>query len=137
MSREQFCYRYHHHSDNGLCYTAAPDHIAQYLVHQLYATSSRKELLKLSSDIAPPESLATIMYKASGASKTLEEANSSPDMLDAEKMVMEMEMRLEEAKAALHKARAVDCCHKVKDSAIQEAKNLAKQLIKPLKVVQK
>jgi hypothetical protein len=137
MSREQFCYRYHHHSDNGICYTAAPDHTAQYLVHQLYATSSRNELIKLSSDIAPPESLATIMYKASGTSKTLEKANSSPDMLDAEKMVMEMEMRLEDAKAALHKARAVDRRHKVKDSAIQEAKNLAKQLIKPLKVVQK
>jgi hypothetical protein len=116
---------------------AAPDHTAQYLVHQLYATSSRNELIKLSSDIAPPESLATIMYKASGTSKTLEKANSSPDMLDAEKMVMEMEMRLEDAKAALHKARAVDRRHKVKDSAIQEAKNLAKQLIKPLKVVQK
>jgi ribosomal protein L7/L12 len=137
MSREQFYSRYHHHSDNGLCYTAGPDHTAHYLVHQLYAISSRNELIKLSLGVTSPESLASIMYRASGASETLEEANSSPDMLDAEKMVMEMDMRLEDAKAALHKARAVDRCHKAKDIAIQEAKNLAEQLIKPLNVVRK
>jgi hypothetical protein len=54
-------------------------------------------------------------------------------MLEAEKMVMEMEMRLEEAKASLHKARAAN--HQAKHGAIQEAKNLAEQLIKPFEVV--
>jgi hypothetical protein len=52
-----------------------------------------------------PTSLASIMYKESRAPNTLKTANSSTQMLNAEKMVMEMEMRLEEAKAALLGAR--------------------------------
>jgi hypothetical protein len=133
MPREEFCSRFHRHSANESCYATAPEYTASYFIHKLYATSSRGELLTHSSHVPSRVSLASIMYKVSSATTTLEAAKSSPNMLETEKMVMEMEMRLEEAKASLHKARAAN--HQAKHGAIQEAKNLAEQLINPFEVV--
>jgi hypothetical protein len=89
-SRAQFCAQYHHHAEPGECYTAFPTHSLSWYNHNLYTTSNRKELVKLSTGLSADVATA---------------ANSTPDMVAAEKMIMEMEMWLEEAKEMLERAK--------------------------------
>jgi hypothetical protein len=131
-----FCATYHHHEEEDKpCYTTFPEYTSEQLIHELYAASSHEELVALSSHVSSPNSLASMMYKASGAPQGLRAANSTPEMLDAEKMVLEMEMRLEEAKAALWEAR--DAGKEKKYSAIQEAKEVAEKMFRTTQVLRK
>jgi hypothetical protein len=83
-SRSTFCAQYHHHADlNAPCYTTFAEHTPQQYVHELYAVSSHAELVA-----------------------GQQEADAAPGMLEAEKMVLEMEMRVEAAKGALGEARS-------------------------------
>jgi hypothetical protein len=75
MPREEFCSRYHRHSANESCYATASDYTAPYFIHKLYATSSHDELLTHTSHVPSRVSVASIMYKASSATTTLEAAN--------------------------------------------------------------
>lgn len=124
-AREDFCSAYHHHGAEEACYTAVPQQRADnYFIHKLYATSSRDELLTLSEGVAPPMELESIIYAASATPQKLKSANSSTEMLEAEKMVLEIEMRLERAKMALAKARGAG--KDEKERLISDAKHVAK-----------
>jgi hypothetical protein len=107
-SRDEFCARYHHHDDMSSCYSAAPTPSSKDIINSLYTFSSRNELLMSSSQLMPTTTLAYLVHSASGGStRTFKAANSSSGMLEAEKMIWEMEIRLEEAKMALCKSQKV------------------------------
>ncbi|OAL04754.1 hypothetical protein IQ06DRAFT_344148 [Phaeosphaeriaceae sp. SRC1lsM3a] len=105
--RSSFCAAYHHHAGNEPCYTSIQPRPDNDFIHSLYAPSTHDELLTLSMGVAPPNHLTSIMHLASGCKQKLKTVKSSPQMLEAEKLVLEIEMRLERAKMALEKARGV------------------------------
>jgi hypothetical protein len=107
-SRDEFCARYHHHDDMSSCYSAAPTPSSKDIINSLYTFSSRNELLMSSSQLMPTTTLAYLVHSASGGlTRTFKAANSSSGMLEAEKMIWETEIRLEEAKMALRKSQKV------------------------------
>jgi hypothetical protein len=89
-SREAFCARYHHHT-SSVCYTAHPTYPPSYFINSLFAMSSPDELVTLSDGLLPAKSLTSILY---GKNNKLKKDNSSPEMVHAEKMVLEMQWRL-------------------------------------------
>ncbi|KAH4000284.1 hypothetical protein HBI13_213500 [Parastagonospora nodorum] len=127
-SREQFCTQYHHHTDGEPCYTAAAEHSTEYFVELLYTTTSRDELLMLSKHAASPNGVTSMTYPALGPAQDLKSANSSREMLKAEKLVLMTEIELGSAKAALLKARKAG--PKQKERAIKLAKRMAQGLRK-------
>ena len=72
--------------------------------------------------------MAGMTYSVLGATQDFNSANSAPEMLEAEKLVLKTEMRLDVAKAALLKARKAG--PKGKDRAIKRAKRVAQDLRK-------
>jgi len=126
-SREDFCTEYYHHTD-GVCYTAATEHPPKHFVNLLYATDSNDELLTLSKRAASPNSVTGMTYSTLGAMQDFDSAKSTTEMLEAEKLVLETEMRLDLAKTALLKARKAG--PEGKDSAIKRAKQVAQNLRK-------
>lgn len=132
-SREEFCERYHYHH-HSTCYTANSILRIPRLVQQVYATSSHKDLINLSKHLSPETELKSVVHKASGAAQSLKELNSSPTMLDTEKMILEMEMRLQEAKDAASRAR--DASAEDKARATARAKKVAEDMFTASDVMQ-
>jgi hypothetical protein len=99
-SREDFCARYHHHGSYA-CYTSHTTYPAIHFINALYTTSDPQELITLSDGLLPATSLASILYSSSGDASKLKKDNSSAEMVHAEKMVLEMESRLELRRGAL------------------------------------
>ncbi|KAI4955215.1 hypothetical protein J4E91_001073 [Alternaria rosae] len=105
-AREKFCARYHHHpAGSETCYTAHRVHSATHNIDALYASSSPKALIRLSEGLDSTSSLTSIMYSSTSNTIKLKHDNSTQTMLDAEKMVLDMESRLYEAKMAMQRAR--------------------------------
>lgn len=133
--RSSFCAAYYHHAGNEPCYTSIQTRPDNYFIHIIYAASTRDELLTLSMGVAPPKRLTSIMHLASGCKQKLKTVNSSPQMLEAEKLVLEMEMRLERAKMALEKARGVGMDRKAEKMV--EAKEMDMGMFEETKMVRK
>lgn len=125
-SREEYCTRYHHHPQTARgCYTSYIVHPPSTFIKALYNFATPEELIRHSTGLLPSG--------ASGMSHTelarLREENSSPEMLDAEKKVLEMESRLEKAKAALRWVR--DASGDEKQHAMREAGEAAEEMYGP------
>ncbi|KAF2828212.1 hypothetical protein CC86DRAFT_289240 [Ophiobolus disseminans] len=105
VARQYFCTRYHYHAADEACYTAYLTPTGQLLVDQAYTTESHDQLLKLSIGLAPANSLESIMYARTEDKGELQQDNSTPEMLEAEKQLLFMELQLEAAKAAMEKVR--------------------------------
>jgi hypothetical protein len=104
-TREEFCARYHHHtSDPDACYTSRSVHPATHVIDILYA-STTQEPVHLSDGIASASSLVNKPYSSTGDVSDLKNDGSTRVILEAEKMVLEMESRLHEAKGAIWRAR--------------------------------
>ena len=121
-AREDFCARYHHHALNQPCYTANPTPTEQSLLDQLYTTKSHDQLLKLSANVSPPNTLESVVYSQSADMGELLADNSTPEMLEAEKQLLLMEMQLEKAKNAMEEAR--HAARQDKAGALEAAKKL-------------
>jgi hypothetical protein len=124
-SREAFCARYHHHAAS-VCYTTYAVYPSVYYINLLYATSSPQELLALSKGLAPADSLDAMLYTGSGDPDKLKKDNSVPPVLEAEKMVLEMEVRLEEAREALRRV------HDAEEAGKQAAMGKAKKAVEAM-----
>ncbi|EUC40099.1 hypothetical protein COCMIDRAFT_109641 [Bipolaris oryzae ATCC 44560] len=125
-SLEEYCKRYHHHPLTARgCYTSYIVHPPSTFIRALYNFATPEELVRHSSGLLPSG--------ASGMSSTelskLREENSSPEMLEAEKKVLEMESRLEKAKAALRWAR--DSSGLAKQHAMREAGEASEEMYGP------
>ncbi|KAF1829481.1 hypothetical protein BDW02DRAFT_536161, partial [Decorospora gaudefroyi] len=120
-TRDKFCVRYHHHDSSDSCYTSHHAYPPSYFINRLYATSSSQELFALSDGLLSASSLTNLLYSSDDNTK-LKKDNSSTEMLDGEKMVLEMETRLELAKDALRMAR--DAGEAGKTNAIAEARKV-------------
>lgn len=126
-AREEFCARYHHHpvgSENY--YTAHRVHSATHNIDALYASSSLKALIHLSEGLDSTSSLTSIMYSSTSNTSKLKHDNSAQTMLDAEKMVLNMESRLYEAKKAMQRAR--EAGEDEKKAATDEANRIAQSI---------
>jgi hypothetical protein len=124
--REEFCARYHHHgSDVDACYTSHCVHSATHHMDALYASSTPKELLSRSVGLESANNLASIMYTSTGDVGKLKHDNSMRQMLETEKMVLDMESRLHEAKNAMLKAREAGEGEK---AATEEASRVAQAM---------
>jgi hypothetical protein len=130
-SRVDFCAQYHHHGEDELCYTVTPEYTAQHFADQLYTASSTDETVTFSHAWAAMNS-RSIKY---GTMEKLKEANSTPEMLDAEKMVLEMKIRLEETEAAIRRAHAAG--PEEKDVSVRVAKKMSQSMYKPVDDTQK
>ncbi|KAK1910231.1 hypothetical protein P3342_006504 [Pyrenophora teres f. teres] len=131
MARHLFCARYHHHLHTSLrytqpCYTQHRVQSAEYYINALYAMETLQEMVKLSDGLPMANSLASIMYPQNGDASKLRKDDSSAEMLEAEKMVLAMECRLKEAKAALWTARSAD--EEEKLNAVHEATRFVRAL---------
>lgn len=125
VTRDDFCARYHHHcSLVKFCYTQHSAHAGEYF-DALYATESSQELVKLSDGLPMANNLANIVYSMEGDASKLRRDNSSAEILHAEKMVLGMECRLEEAKGALWRAHEAD---EGKVNSIREAARIVQKL---------
>lgn len=122
--REAFCERYHHHPSET-CYTLHARPPTPEIINALYATATPQELVDLSDGVLSANSLRL----CAGDVDKWKEANSAPEMLEAEKMLMEMETRIEETKAALRWAR--EAPEVEKREAIAEARKLAQDMYSP------
>jgi hypothetical protein len=122
VPRNGFCARYHHHKSSSPCYAALPQQPYHYYINRLYSVPSHDELVALSNGLPAVSSLDSILYSHHGVISKLRRDNSSPEMIAAEKQIMEMEMRLEQAKAVLRRARTVG--EEEKSDAIKEAKKV-------------
>ncbi|KAJ5062165.1 hypothetical protein PSV09DRAFT_2180847 [Bipolaris maydis] len=125
-SREEYCKRYHHHPHTARgCYTSSVNHPPTTFIKALYHFATPEELIRHSNGLLPSV--------VSGMSHTelskLREDNSSPEMLNAEKKVLEMESRLEKAKAALRSAR--DASGVEKQHAMREAGKAVEEMYGP------
>ncbi|KAI4928416.1 uncharacterized protein J4E92_005902 [Alternaria infectoria] len=126
-ARDEFCRRYHHHAaGSGSCYTAHRVHSATHNIDALYASSSPKALIRLSEGLDSTGSLTSIMYSSTGNASKLKHDNSTQSMLDTEKMVLDMEGRLYEAKMAMQKARVAG--EDEKKAATEEANRIARSM---------
>lgn len=125
-SREEHCKRYHHHPHTARgCYTSHIVHPPYTFIRALYNFATPEELIRHSNGLLPSG--------AGGMSHTelskLREENSVPEILNAEKKVLEMESRLEKAKAALRWAR--DALGDEKQHAMREAGETAEEMYGP------
>ena len=120
--RAEFCARYHQHQPDEPCYTSYVPPSERSLLDQLYTAESHDQLLKLSTNVSPPNSLEAIVYSQSADMGELLADNSTPEMLEAEKQLLLMETQLEKAKAAMEKAR--HAARGEKESALEAAKKL-------------
>ncbi|KAI4634886.1 hypothetical protein J4E83_002208 [Alternaria metachromatica] len=126
-ARDEFCRRYHHHAASSeTCYTAHRVHSATHNIDALYASSSPKALIRLSKGLDSTSSLTSIMYSSTGNASKLKHDNSTQSMLDTEKMVLDMEGRLYEAKMAMQKAR--EAREDEKKAATDEASKIARSM---------
>ncbi|KAI4705408.1 hypothetical protein J4E81_000290 [Alternaria sp. BMP 2799] len=126
-ARDEFCRRYHHHAaGSGSCYTTHRVHSATHNIDALYASSSPKALIRLSEGLDSTGSLTSIMYSSTGNASKLKHDNSTQSMLDTEKMVLDMEGRLYEAKMAMQKARVAG--EDEKKAATEEANRIARSM---------
>jgi hypothetical protein len=130
-SCSEFCAQYHHHAEDERCYAATPGNTAQHFVDQLYTASSTDKIVTFSHAQAAMNS-RSIKY---GTIQQLKEANSPPEMLDVEKMILEMEIRLEEAKTAIRMAHAAE--PEEKEPSMRAAKRMAQSVYKPVDNMQK
>ncbi|KAF5849140.1 hypothetical protein GGP41_006070 [Bipolaris sorokiniana] len=125
-SHEGHCKRYHHHPHTARgCYTSCVNHPPATFIKALYHFATPEELIRHSNGLLPSGASS---ISNTGSSK-LREENSSPEMLDAEKKVLEMESRLEKAKAALRWAR--DASGVEKQHAMREAGEAAEEMYGP------
>jgi hypothetical protein len=126
-SREEFCARYHHHgSDTDACYTSHRVHSASYYIDALYASSNPKELVSRSEGLESANNLASITYSSTGDVSKLKRDNSTPQMLETEKMVLDMESRLYEAKRTMLRAR--EATEGAKQATTEEASRIAQAM---------
>ncbi|KAI4959852.1 hypothetical protein J4E86_003577 [Alternaria arbusti] len=108
------------------CYTAHRVHSATHNIDALYASSSPKALIRLSEGLDSTSSLTSIMYSSTSNASKLKHDNSTQSMLDTEKMVLDMESRLYEAKMALQRAR--EAGEDEKKAAMNEANRIARSM---------
>jgi hypothetical protein len=135
-SRDDFCARYHHHQiATASCYTNYSTPTIPHLVQQVFSAHTHNDLLNMSKHVSPDTELKSVMHAASGASKSLKGLNSSPEVLQTEKMILEMEMRLQEAKYAASRAREAGVEEKERETA--RAKKVAKDMFKDSETVEK
>jgi hypothetical protein len=133
LTREEFCKRYHHHGGSG-CYTAHATYPVEEYINALYDVSTPQDIVEVSHGLAPVGSLENILYAGTGDAEKLKKDNSAPAMLETEKMILEMEMRVEEAKEVLRRAR--DAGEKEKDGAIRDASEVVQAMFEASRVVQ-
>ncbi|KAL1800248.1 hypothetical protein ACET3X_000590 [Alternaria dauci] len=104
-TRQDFCKRYHHHASGpNACYTSHPIHSANYIIDTLYASSYPQRENGLSDELASRGSLVDSIYSSIGVVSRLNNGNLTRPMVALEKMILEMETRLHEAKNAMWRA---------------------------------
>jgi hypothetical protein len=122
-TREEFCARYHHHpSDSDACYTSRSVHPATHVIDILYA-STAQEPVHLSDGLASASGLVNNPYSSADDVSDLKNDSSTRVMLEAEKMVLEMESRLHETKGTIWRARIAS--EEEKRAATDEASRFA------------
>ncbi|KAH7071589.1 hypothetical protein FB567DRAFT_597988 [Paraphoma chrysanthemicola] len=106
MSREKFCARYHSHDGPAGCYTAALMMSGKQVVDALYTFASQEELVKYSDQLKPATAREVLEVGGLGGSlRGIKGKHLTPEKIEAEKKIWEMEIRAEEARTSLFKSR--------------------------------
>jgi hypothetical protein len=129
-TQEEHCKRYHHHnSASKTCYTSHASHSSAEIINALYTTVTPQEFINLSIGLFPRSSLSSTSSNDICDLSKLRKENSPPEMLQAEKMILEMESRMEKTKAALQRARVISGPEK--QNAVREASKAAQDMYSP------